>query len=401
MSKNGKEEERSVGRLERELNKEKRERKREAAIYEAKIKQLETELKATQEEHDSLLDEWDDLLANADKGSPVRPPSDTSRVRKLPKAADVGTSDTAVPAVLTRERDPTFDRQKYKYDGSRGAKPQVSEIKKRLIAPMAGFLSAGLEISIVWPSEYAKTQLQLNRGNREFRVFSHMYKEGFGIYRGLTPLLIGAPIQGLLRFGSLDFFNNLLRDPDTGKVGRASGLLAGISAGVMESIVVVTPMETVKTRLVDSGKGIVDGVRYVVAKHGIGGLYKGLFPTMSKSCSNQALRFLIFGEYKRLIIGQRPTHELTAGEALVGGMTAGCLGAIGNTPFDTVKTRMQGLEAGRYSSMLNCATTMVRTEGVFSLWKGLLARCSRVVPGQGIIFCSYEAINNWLTKSIL
>ena len=119
-------------------------------------------------------------------------------------------------------------------------------------------------------------------------------------------------------------------------------------------------METVKTRLVDSGKGLVDGVRYVVSKHGISGLYKGLFPTMSKSCSNQALRFAIFNEYKRLVIGNRPTHELSAGEALIGGMTAGCLGAIGNTPFDTVKTRMQGLEANRYSSMLNCAVTMVK-----------------------------------------
>ena len=46
-------------------------------------------------------------------------------------------------------------------------------------------------------------------------------------------------------------------------------------------------METVKTRLVDSGKGLVDGVRYVVSKHGVGGLYKGLLPTMSKSCSNR------------------------------------------------------------------------------------------------------------------
>ena len=122
---------------------------------------------------------------------------------------------------------------------------------------------------------------------------------------------------------------------------------------------------------------------------------------MSKSCSNQALRFAIFNEYKRLVIGNRPTHELSAGEALVGGMTAGCLGAIGNTPFDTVKTRMQGLEASRYSSMMNCAVTMVRTEGVLSLWKGLAARCARVVPGQGIIFCSYESINTWLTNNML
>ena len=82
-------------------------------------------------------------------------------------------------------------------------------------------------------------------------------------------------------------------------------------------------------------------------------------------------------------------------------MTAGCLGACGNTPFDTIKTRMQGLEAGRYSGLGNCALTMVKEEGVFSLWKGLSARLMRVVPGQGIIFCSYESINTWLVNNWL
>ena len=67
-----------------------------------------------------------------------QPPPDKSRVRKLPKAADVGTSDVAVPAVLTRARDPSFDRKKYKYDGSRAKRPEPSEFRKRLVAPCAG-----------------------------------------------------------------------------------------------------------------------------------------------------------------------------------------------------------------------------------------------------------------------
>lgn len=250
--------------------------RRKLKRQESEIRHLKNEIEVHKQDHDSLLDSLDEMLSQADKGELVRAPPEKSRVRKLPKAADVGTSDVAVPAVLTRARDPSFDRKRYKYDGSRAKRPEPSEFRKRLVAPCAGFLSAGLEISIVWPSEYAKTQLQLNRGNADFNVFRHIYGEGFKIYRGLAPLLIGAPFQGLLRFGSLDTFNNLLRDPETGKVGRASGLLAGVSAGVLESILVVTPMETVKTRLVDSGKGLVDGVRYVVAKHGLGGLYVGL-----------------------------------------------------------------------------------------------------------------------------
>lgn len=366
--------------------------------FKAAMKQQDESIKALEHDRNSLFAEWDANMAKSTKGEALRPLSSVSRVRKVPKAAEI--LENFPNVVWTGTRDPKTDRKVYEFDGSRGRRPEASEVRKRLVAPMAGFISAGMEITLVWPSEYAKTQLQLNRGNADFKIMRHIMSEGFGIYRGLVPMLIGAPIQGLLRFGSLDFMNNQFRD-ENGKVGRAAGFAAGISAGCLESLLVVTPMETIKTRLIHSGKGLADGVSYVVKKDGVGGLYKGLFPTMAKSCSNQALRFFIFNEYKSIIIGNRPEYELSVWEALLGGMTAGCLGACGNTPFDTIKTRMQGLEAGRYSGLGNCALTMVKEEGVFSLWKGLSARLMRVVPGQGIIFCSYESINTWLVNNWL
>jgi len=107
----------------------------------SEIRRLKNEIEVHKQDHDSLLDSLDDMLARADKGEPVRAPADKSRVRKLPKAADVGTSDVAVPAVLTRARDPSFDRKKYKYDGSRAKRPEPSEFRKRLVAPCAGTFS--------------------------------------------------------------------------------------------------------------------------------------------------------------------------------------------------------------------------------------------------------------------
>jgi solute carrier family 25 citrate transporter 1 len=58
-----------------------------------------------------------------------------------------------------------------------------------------------------------------------------------------------------------------------------------------------------------------------------------------------------------------------------------------------IKTRMQGLAAARYSSTLDCLATVVREEGLLALYKGLAMRCARVVPGQGIIFCTYEVVS--------
>mmetsp|Transcript_16862 Transcript_16862/g.20805 ORF Transcript_16862/g.20805 Transcript_16862/m.20805 type:complete len:311 (+) Transcript_16862:190-1122(+) len=269
--------------------------------------------------------------------------------------------------------------------------------KKRLlpfVAPIAGFSSAFLEISILFPMEYCKVQLQLNRNNKSFKIGEHLRSRGLSIYKGLPPMLIGAPIQGLLRFSCLDFFSRRFSDLNP----AISGLGAGMAAGVLESVLVVTPMETVKTKLIDSNKGLVDGVSYIVRRHGLSGLYNGLYPTILKSSSNQGLRFIIFNTYKSIIA---PNGEkLSPCEALAGGMLSGLLGCLANTPFDTVKSRMQGMDGSRYRGVVHCATSMVKEEGALSLYKGLLWRSARVVPGQGIIFLAYDQLSNGLNSFI-
>lgn len=60
--------------------------------------------------------------------------------------------------------------------------------------------------------------------------------------------------------------------------------------------------------------------------------------------------------------------------------------------IDVVKTRMQGRDAHLYSSTLNCFTKIAKEEGMASFYRGAVPRMGRVVPGQGIIFMSFETI---------
>ena len=96
-----------------------------------------------------------------------------------------------------------------------------------------------------------------------------------------------------------------------------------------------------------AAQGLLRGVYGFVKAEGISGIYRGLFATVCKSASNQALRFVIFGEYKRLVWGSRPAHEMPPYVALGGGMVAGALGSVITMPFDVLKTKMQGLNANR------------------------------------------------------
>ena len=81
-------------------------------------------------------------------------------------------------------------------------------------------------------------------------------------------------------------------------------------------------------------------------------------------------------------------------------MAAGCFSVLGNNPFDVVKTRMQGSDASKYSSTLHCLRTIIKEEGFAACYSGALARMGRVVPGQGIIFMSFETIQSRIEKAI-
>lgn len=57
-----------------------------------------------------------------------------------------------------------------------------------------------------------------------------------------------------------------------------------------------------------------------------------------------------------------------------------------------IKTRMQGTKAKQYANTLDCFKQILSQEGVGALYAGVVPRLGRVVPGQGIIFMSFEAI---------
>ena len=59
-------------------------------------------------------------------------------------------------------------------------------------------------------------------------------------------------------------------------------------------------------------------------------------------------------------------------------------------PVDTIKTRMQSLNARElYSSTLDCAVSILRHEGVLAFWSGALPRLGRLILSGGIVFSVY------------
>lgn len=68
------------------------------------------------------------------------------------------------------------------------------------------------------------------------------------VYTGCSTLVIGTVFKASVRFLTFDSIKNVLAD-EKGHLSKSSGILAGLIAGCMESVIAVTPTERIKTAL--------------------------------------------------------------------------------------------------------------------------------------------------------
>lgn len=277
---------------------------------------------------------------------------------------------------------------------------------------VAGGITGGLEIMITYPTEYVKTHLQLDEKgvNKKYNGIFDCVKKTvqqrgfFGLYRGLSVLLYGSIPKSACRFGAFEQIKYFLVD-ENNQLSSGSKLLAGLGAGVCEAIIAVTPMETIKVKFINDQrsanpkfKGFFNGVSTIIQTEGVGGIYKGLTPTILKQGSNQAIRFFVMETMKDLY--KRGDPEKKVPTLLVGvfGVVAGAASVFGNTPLDVVKTRMQGLEASKYKNTADCIVKIWKNEGPFAFYKGTVPRLGRVCLDVAITFMIYDSFMELFNK---
>lgn len=110
-------------------------------------------------------------------------------------------------------------------------------------------------------------------------------------------------------------------------------ILAGLSAGVAESLLVVTPGEALKTRMIEdaaikgnhrlANKGVVAIISFVIREEGLGALWRGALPVLSKQATNSAVRFTSFGMMQEQLARQWPALEGSVGSTLLIGALSG------------------------------------------------------------------------------
>jgi solute carrier family 25 (mitochondrial citrate transporter), member 1 len=256
-----------------------------------------------------------------------------------------------------------------------------------------------------YPTEYIKTRKQqLSTPVSPLRLLITTVKtHGVGVlYSGAGVFCLSNASKAGVRFLTFDSIRQKLpTDPKTGKPTSLSNMLAGVAAGVAESVTVVTPGESIKTKIVQDGVGSPlvrstgDALREMIFTDGIRGFYRGIVPVTLKQGSNALVRFTSYNAIHDLI---EPFLTKSA-TAPVAGAAAGIITVYATMPFDTIKTHMQSTQSdGVRRGTFETVAVTVQTSGIRGLWKGTTPRLIRLSVSGALSFSIYEAVSGMLQR---
>lgn len=220
-------------------------------------------------------------------------------------------------------------------------------------------------------------------------------------------MIIGNSAKAGIRFVAFDQYKSMLAGPD-GKVSGPGTILAGFGAGVTESLLAVTPTESIKTTLIDDRKsakprlrGFLHAVPIIARERGVRGFFQGFVPTTMRQSANSATRFSSYTFLKQIAESMvAPGEKLGALPTFAVGGMAGLITVYVTQPLDTIKTRMQSIEASKvYQNSFRCASMIFKQEGILTFWSGALPRLARLVMSGGIVFTMYEKSMELIDKA--
>uniref|UniRef100_A0A1A8QQF2 Mitochondrial thiamine pyrophosphate carrier n=1 Tax=Nothobranchius rachovii TaxID=451742 RepID=A0A1A8QQF2_9TELE len=187
--------------------------------------------------------------------------------------------------------------------------------------------------------------------------------------------------------------------------------IAGSAAG-LATRAIISPFDVIKIRFqlqierVSSrrpeGKycGILQASRSVYTEEGLSAFWKGHVPAQLLSVCYGAVQFVSFEFLTEVVHKSTIYDSQTPGVHFVCGGLAACSAAVACQPLDTLRTRFaaQG-EPKVYRNLRHAISTIWRSEGIVTLYRGLSPTLVAAFPYAGLQFFSYNVFKKMLAPS--
>jgi solute carrier family 25 oxoglutarate transporter 11 len=217
------------------------------------------------------------------------------------------------------------------------------------------------------------------------------------MYQGLSAGLFRQATYTTTRLGAFQYLNERFQSQKSKwkafVIGAASG---GIGA------IVGTPAEVSLVRMTADGskpehlrrnyKNVFHSLAVIIKEEGVLTLWRGVTPTVMRAMVLNTAQLGGYAQLKTSLIGTGYFKD-NVYLHFVASMGAGLLSTAVSIPVDILKTRLQNMQPGQYSGVVDCFTKIVRKEGVLSLWRGFTPYYFRLGPHTVFTFIFLEQIN--------
>ncbi|KAL7269096.1 mitochondrial ornithine carrier protein [Rhizina undulata] len=301
----------------------------------------------------------------------------------------------------------------------------LAAVKDILFGSIAGMVGKVIE----YPFDTVKVRLQSQPDDRPLRYrgpldcFKQSLQQGGirGLYRGISPPLVGAAAENSALFFSYNLAQKFARQTSYSDLSPETALpmnalvMCGAASGAFASFI-LTPIELVKCKMQVQAVGIsgattaashalssparhagpITLLGEIYRVYGIRGLWHGQMGTFLRETGGSAAWFGAYEYASKSLREWRGRKDLAPGEMMMAGAAAGVSYNFVLFPADSVKSRMQteaiGIRGEKSKGFFTVAKGMYRAGGLSSLYRGCGITCLRSAPSSAIIFLVYESM---------
>ncbi|CAM6009251.1 unnamed protein product [Sphagnum balticum] len=253
----------------------------------------------------------------------------------------------------------------------------------------------------VHPVDTVKTRMQIQEPTRKLckwkkgivskhigigpvGVDNWFFKGPSDLYRGVIGVILGTVHYALLYFSVYESSKSRLEKYLPTEVLH----VVSASMGTVVASVVRVPTDTLKHQVqAYMHPNVFEAFRSVVTAEGIGGLYKGFWPTLLRDVPEIAIQFGVYEKLRAVLQAKRNVTKLTTAEHLTLGACAGAIAAALTMPLDLVKTRQQ---CGISQGIPRIVMSVMQEKGAAGLFTGLGARALHASLTSALFFGLFE-----------
>lgn len=170
-------------------------------------------------------------------------------------------------------------------------------------------------------------------------------------------------------------------------------LLAGAVSTII-SRTFVAPLERLKLEYIVRGAkdNWFKTIHFIWLSEGFTGFWKGNALNLFRMVPFKSINFVTYDMYCNWLLQIPGKQEITNSDRLAAGAVSGIAATMICLPMDTIRTRLVAPGGETLGGVVGCFHHMVRTEGFFSLYKGLSPTLLSMAPAGAVFYGIYDIL---------